>query len=63
MNEPMAQPTPNIPSSFGIDPSRLWVVGIADEREGRVARSAHRLESRWDRCECPDDCPRDHGNE
>jgi hypothetical protein len=63
MSESIAQATPDTLLSLGIDPSRFWVLGIVAEPLEPVARPALALESSWGRCECPDECPRDHGNE
>jgi hypothetical protein len=55
-----AQPTEQIRS---LEPSHLWILGLAVGDDGSVAGPGHRRFSYWAECECPYDCLRDHENE
>lgn len=46
-----------------LEPSHLWVLGLALDDEGSLIAPARRPYSYLADCECPDDCPRDHENE
>ncbi|HEX5825094.1 MAG TPA: hypothetical protein VFY18_11605 [Candidatus Limnocylindrales bacterium] len=37
--------------------------GLAVDIDRSLVGRGRRQESFWADCECPDDCPRDHGNE
>jgi hypothetical protein len=50
-------------------PSHPWILGlVADENDTTATRTTSTTSARGGysfvgECECPDDCPRDHGNE
>jgi hypothetical protein len=46
-----------------LEPSHLWIVGLAAADDAPVAESQPRPYSFLADCECPDDCLRDHENE
>ena len=46
-----------------LEPSHLWVLGLALDDEGSLIGPGLRPYSYWAECDCPDDCLRDHGNE
>jgi hypothetical protein len=46
-----------------LQPSHLWILGLAVGDDGALAGPGHRRSSYWAECECPDDCLRDHENE
>jgi len=46
-----------------LEPSHLWVLGLAVDDDGSLAEPGSRRDSVWVECECPDNCPRDHENE
>jgi hypothetical protein len=46
-----------------LEPSHLWVLGLANDEYREPARPAPRPPSFWAECECPGDCLRDHENE
>jgi hypothetical protein len=46
-----------------LEPSHLWVLGLAVDDEGSLVGPGNGPSSSWAECECPDDCLRDHDNE
>jgi hypothetical protein len=46
-----------------LEPSHLWVLGLAVDDDGSLAGPGSRGVSLLAECECPDNCPRDHENE
>jgi hypothetical protein len=46
-----------------MEPSHLWIVGLAAPDGGPISGPQSRPYSFWAECECPDDCLRDHENE
>jgi hypothetical protein len=46
-----------------LEPSHLWVLGLAVDDDGSLVGPDSRRVSHWAECECPDNCPRDHENE
>lgn len=46
-----------------LEPSHLWVLGLALDDDGSIVGPGRRRYSDWAECECPDDCLRDHENE
>lgn len=46
-----------------LEPSHLWVLGLALDDDGPLVKSALRPYSFRSECECPDNCLRDHENE
>ena len=46
-----------------LEPSHLWVLGLAVDDDGSLVGAGRRQDSSWAECECPDDCLRDHENE
>ncbi len=46
-----------------LEPSHLWVLGLALDDQGTLVGLGTRQYSFWADCECPDDCLRDHENE
>lgn len=47
-----------------LEPSHLWVLGMAVDRPARPARREKADLPAWAaECTCPDWCPRDHANE
>ena len=46
-----------------LEPSHLWVLGLAVDEDGSLVGPGRRQYSYWAECECPDDCLRDHENE
>lgn len=46
-----------------LEPSHLWVLGLASDAHGASSKPARRPYSFWADCECPGDCLRDHENE
>ena len=46
-----------------LEPSHLWVLGLAREDDGSILGLRRLPDSSWAECQCPDDCQRDHGNE
>jgi hypothetical protein len=50
-------------SIAALEPSHLWVIGLAVDDEGAHVAPSTRPYSFWADCECPDDCLRDHANE
>lgn len=46
-----------------LEPSHLWVLGLAVGDDGSLVGPGRRQYSYWTDCECPDDCLRDHENE
>jgi len=46
-----------------LDPSHLWVLGLAIDGDGALVGPGGRQDSYWAECECPDDCLKDHENE
>jgi len=57
----LRQPVPGTVNP--IEPSHLWVLGLAAVDDGRLAGPGGLPSSYWAECECPDDCLRDHENE
>lgn len=54
---------PVAPTVGSLEPSHLWVLGLALDDDGSIAGPGRRRYSDWTECECPDDCLRDHENE
>lgn len=54
---------PNEKTVGSLEPSHLWVLGLALDNAGSLVGPGLRPYSYWAECECPDDCPRDHENE
>ena len=54
---------PTAPTAGSLEPSHLWVLGLALDDEGSIVGPGRRQYSDWAECECPDDCLRDHENE
>lgn len=46
-----------------LEPSHLWVLGLAVDDHGELVGPGRRKYSYLAECECPDDCLRDHENE
>ena len=46
-----------------LEPSHLWMLGLAIDDDGSVVGPGKRAYSYWAECECPGDCLRDHENE
>jgi hypothetical protein len=46
-----------------LDPSRLWILGLVVDDDGRIVGPGRGLSSAWGDCDCPGDCGRDHENE
>jgi len=46
-----------------LEPSHLWVLGLAVDDDGTLVGPGRGQNSYWAECECPDDCLRDHENE
>jgi hypothetical protein len=46
-----------------LEPSHLWILGLAVGDDGSAAGPGTRQPSDLAECECPDDCVRDHENE
>ena len=46
-----------------LEPSHLWVLGLAVDDDGSLVGAGSGPDSHWADCECPDNCPRDHENE
>ena len=61
LNADLRQPAQK--ASFSLEPSHLWVLGLAADDVGTFVERGSRRDSSWAECECPDDCRRDHENE
>jgi hypothetical protein len=46
-----------------LEPSHLWILGLAVDDDDSAAGTGTRQPSHLAECECPDDCVRDHENE
>jgi len=46
-----------------LEPSHLWILGLAMDDDGSIVGPGARRPSYWAECECPGDCLRDHENE
>ena len=46
-----------------LEPSHLWILGLAVDDEGLLAGPSRHQPGNSAECECPDDCVRDHENE
>jgi hypothetical protein len=51
------------PTVGSLEPSHLWILGLAVDDDGSAAGPGRRQPSYLAECECPDDCVRDHENE
>ena len=63
MNLQLDQRQPMKQAIGSLEPSHLWVLGLAVDDDGSLVGPNGRQPSYWAECECPDDCPRDHENE
>jgi hypothetical protein len=55
---------PGVGATLGsLEPSHLWVLGLAVDDDGSLIGAGNRPYSYWADCECPGDCLRDHENE
>jgi hypothetical protein len=61
LNIDLGQPASETVGS--LEPSHLWVLGLAVDDDGSLVGPGRRQDSSWAECECPDDCLRDHENE
>jgi hypothetical protein len=61
LNADLRQPAQK--AIVSLEPSHLWVVGLAVDDDGSLVGPGSRRDSFWAECECPDDCLRDHENE
>lgn len=57
----MRQPVTRTVSS--LEPSHLWVLGLAPDDENSIVEVGGRPYSYLAECECPENCQRDHENE
>jgi hypothetical protein len=63
MDLKVVQRQPSATPVRSLEPSHLWVLGLALDDEGSLVGPGRREDSYWADCECPDDCLRDHENE
>jgi hypothetical protein len=63
MDLKVVQRQPSAAPLGSLEPSHLWVLGLALADKGSLVGPGRREYSFLAECECPDDCLRDHENE